>query len=227
MVVLSVEGVGSVGRRAVECCGDEQMRAVEERIHMSCFGRRVDGIWLSSVGGKELAAFATVDELSGGCDMVVVRMCGRLPGGKGGFGQLLKQRARKMKKREGETASELSRKLDGRRVRTVKQLKQLDELEKTVGEEQKRRLAERRDRLQRIIDSSVDDGSEKMDTKLLDAIDRQLEEIRELVGASSASSSSSSASEEDSDSSDTSDTRNTGTNLTKTQPAKKFQNFFD
>ncbi|CCH41725.1 hypothetical protein BN7_1266 [Wickerhamomyces ciferrii] len=174
---------------------DTPVSQVQQEIRQNLPDSIVSRVSISSTGGININPYKTVGDLyngliksESGSDLqkflnLKINIC--LCGGKGGFGQMLKVKAHSMnkknKRRLKSNSKDLYKTLDGRRVKTIKKIKQLDEYMNTLDEESKTRISEKKAKLQKILDIDLNKNVKYEDTKFLEDIETQLEEIRESV----------------------------------------------
>lgn len=194
---------------------DESIADVKQQVRDRLPQSIVKRASISSMGGIDINPYKNVSDLyysvtsNQSSDFtkflnLKINIC--LCGGKGGFGQLLKARAHTMNKKNRRNlksnSKDLYKTLDGRRVKTIKRIKQLDDYMTTLDDNEKAKVAEKKAKLQKILDIDLNKNVKFEDTKFLDDVEKQLEEIRESVNYVESSSSDEDLSDEDYDSSE-------------------------
>ncbi|KAG5520148.1 hypothetical protein PMAC_001224 [Pneumocystis sp. 'macacae'] len=105
---------------------------------------------------KTLASLLNCSQYSDEKDFCIFRYVPRVLGGKGGFGSQLRAAGGRMssRKKRGEEENKLScRDLNGRRIRKIKEAEELAKYIETAPVRKREILAERKQRLQAIIDA--------------------------------------------------------------------------
>jgi len=192
---------------------DTSIKTVKQQIREKLPPTVVPRASISSMGGIDINPYKNVKELYYGVTSnqesdfskflnLKINIC--LCGGKGGFGQLLKDKAHSMNKSKNRKnlqsrSKDLYKTLDGRRVKTIKKLKKLDEYMSTVDDNERSKIAEKRAKLQKILDVDLTKNVKFEDNKFLEDLDQQLEDIRESVNYIGSSSSDEVSSDEDLD----------------------------
>lgn len=141
-------------------------------------------VGISTAGGLSIDGFNTVGDMCEDSDIrfVNLRLSACLCGGKGGFNELLKQRARKISKKKKENSSkDLYKTLDGRRVKNIKKLKQLEKYIDTLDEKEKAQMKEKREKLEKILSVNLESTVKYEDMDFLDDVEKQIQEIRGIV----------------------------------------------
>lgn len=200
---------------------------------------------ISSMGGLDINPYKNVHDLyysvtsNQASDFtkflnLKINIC--LCGGKGGFGQLLKAQAHSMSKKKNRknlksNSKDYFKTLDGRRVKTIKKIKQLDEYMSTLDEHEKTKIAEKKAKLQKILDVDLNKNFKFEDTKFLDDVEKQLEEMRESVNYVESSSSDDEISSDDESDGGSSQSVQEGSSASSSSSTKnrrsKFTSFFD
>lgn len=226
---------------------DESIADVKQQVRDRLPQSIVKRASISSMGGIDINPYKTVSDLyysvtsNQSSDFtkflnLKINIC--LCGGKGGFGQLLKAKAHSINKKNRRNlksnSKDLYKTLDGRRVKTIKRIKQLDEYMATLDENEKAKVAEKKAKLQKILDIDLDKNVKFEDTKFLDDVEKQLEEIRESVNYVESSSSDEEFSDEytssDGESDDEEATAQSSASSSTSLPTNrraKFTSFFD
>uniref|UniRef100_A0A060TCT7 ARAD1B18370p n=1 Tax=Blastobotrys adeninivorans TaxID=409370 RepID=A0A060TCT7_BLAAD len=118
---------------------------------------------------------------------MLLRLNPRLCGGKGGFGTMLKaQGSRMRRKRSGRNENENDswRTLDGRRVRSIRQAKELASYLETAPESQKKALEKKKAKLQSVIEAAEKYGEGRTrfaDTEFLEESEELIKDVRASV----------------------------------------------
>jgi len=126
-------------------------------------------------------------------NILPLRLCAGLLGGKGGFGSQLRAAGGRMssrKKRDGE-ANASSRNLDGRRLRTVTEAKKLAEYLATKPEMERKEKEERRRRWESIVEAAERKEDEikhgrkgvRLDGEWVEKKEEEESKVREAVSA--------------------------------------------
>ncbi|KAK9461005.1 telomere stability and silencing-domain-containing protein [Lipomyces oligophaga] len=153
-----------------------------------------DHVYLARSCGRPLTNDLSVPLISlagEGNHPLGLRLSGRLCGGKGGFGSQLRAQGGRMaarRKRGGradETANDRYRNLDGRRLKSIRQAKDLAVYLETAPQRLKEATKLKRDRLQAII-SSEPSTVRYDDTKYLEESEDLIIELKKIVGESFA-----------------------------------------
>lgn len=200
---------------------------------------------ISSMGGIDINPYKNVEELYSGltsdenpdCTKFLnlkINIC--LCGGKGGFGQLLKAKAHTMNKKNRRrnlqsSSKDLFKTLDGRRVKTIRKIQQLDEYMSTLDEHEKAKVAEKKNKLQKILDIDLKKNVKFEDTKFLEDVEKQLEEIRESVNYVESSTSDEELSSDediaDLESGEELEGQSSSSSTTSSNRRSKFTSFFE
>lgn len=140
---------------------------------------------LSLIGGAPVTDGAVYQCQKDG--YMLLRLNPRLCGGKGGFGTMLKaQGSRMRRKRSGRNENENDswRTLDGRRVRSIRQAKELASYLETAPESQKKALEKKKAKLQAVIESAEKYGEGRTrfaDTEFLEESEELIRDVRASV----------------------------------------------
>ncbi|KAA8912677.1 hypothetical protein TRICI_003395 [Trichomonascus ciferrii] len=215
-----VEGFSGVGPIWLEVENGVGKEALNEHV-MTRVPDCVRGCaYLTRQGGRQIEDGTFSD------DILNLQLNVRLPGGKGGFGSMLRAQGGKMRRKKGKKNEEQSdsfRNLDGRRLKTVRQAKELAKYLEKQPEMQRKANEKKRGKLQSIIDAAENDKSAKTkfaDTEFLEQCEDLVQGVKETVDQSTASSSSSSNKNDN-------DTASTSSSTSQNTKQPKGFNFFD
>lgn len=218
-----VQNVTGLDDIRLECSLDTAVADVLVLIRSRVPSAVADVMAVTTRGGLAIGKHSTLRELCGTSQFVNLTVRIPLCGGKGGFGHMLKTMGRSSRKRKSDKSSsrELCRTLDGRRVKTIRRLRLLEAQMGSLPEKERAKLAERRAKLQKIIDLDPEKNVKFEDSAFLEDIDKQLEEIRGDIDVDVGDHSDSDTGDESGDDSEPEPEP-------ETKPSKaKFQSFFD
>ncbi|KAG5363159.1 Telomere maintenance protein [Yarrowia sp. B02] len=136
--------------------------------------------YLSTRGGQSL------QDVSTAAGDIYLRWNMRLCGGKGGFGSMLRAQggrmARKKNRKKTETENDSFRTLDGRRMKSIRQAKELGEYLSTADEVKKKEAEEKKQKLLNILQKEKTSGSSRKskfeNTRLLDEHEDAVQKMR-------------------------------------------------
>lgn len=119
-------------------------------------------------------------------DDIFLRLNGRLRGGKGGFGSMLRAQGGKMTRRKkgkkDDAENDSFRTLDGRRVKSMRQAKELAKYLETASEIHEKKVAEKKEKLKQVIElMSKTDKSKFNDTEFLEQSEELINDIKRAV----------------------------------------------
>jgi hypothetical protein len=251
-----VAGISNVDKIRLEAPLSMSVEQLKQRIRDKLPQGMLARVGISTAGGLSINKYATLGELyngttvaddddagtgsgsgSGGSKKFIdLQLTVCLCGGKGGFGELLKQRARTTRRKHGKnsqsSSKDLYRTLDGRRVKNVKRLKQLEDYINTLDEAESQKFKEKRAKLEKILDVDLEKNVKFDDMDFLEDVEKQIEEIRNAVSYDyediDSDSSDSNANDSDSDSdSDSESSEDEKPSSSKQQKSCNFASFFD
>lgn len=208
----------------VDCVRDDILSKLPESVAKS--------VVITTRGGLNIRDYTTVRQLCRGITHApyFVNVMLRVPlcGGKGGFGHMLKQghgisKKRKKKKSKNGDEKALYNTLDGRKVRTVKRIHQLEKQLEMMDELERRKLMDKKESLQKILDTDLTKNVKFDDTEFLDDLDKQLDDISGAIDLTD-SGSEDDVSTDDGSSSDSEDEKKH--QQTETNKTKKLNSFF-
>lgn len=136
--------------------------------------------YLSTRGGQSL------ENLSAAAGDIYLRWNIRLCGGKGGFGSMLRAQggrmARKKNRKKTDTENDSFRTLDGRRMKSIRQAKELGEYLSTADEVKKKEAEEKKQKLIIILQKEKTSGSSRKskfeNTRLLEDHEDAVQKMR-------------------------------------------------
>lgn len=210
MKKVFVEGFSGITSIALDVEDGIQNDALCGRVMASIPKSVRDYTYLTRLGGQLVKDDDVFND-----NIVNLRLNVRIPGGKGGFGSMLRAQGGKMRRKKGkknEEANDSFRNLDGRRLKSVRQAKELAKYLERQPEIQRKANESKRAKLQSIIDAAESDKSAKAkftDTEFLEQCEDLVQDVKETVDHSAVASSSSNKTDNDASSSSSSSSQDT------------------
>ncbi|KAK9455993.1 telomere stability and silencing-domain-containing protein [Dipodascopsis uninucleata] len=139
--------------------------------------------YVANRSGKAIASIADNEVRN---DIIELFLRPRLCGGKGGFGSQLRAQGGRMaasrRKRGDQDTNDSFRNLDGRRMRSIRQAKELAHYLETAPTRIREAAEKKKERLQAIINYSHPSTNAKFDdTEFLDQSEAMIDEIKRIV----------------------------------------------